>query len=366
MALLLQEGFDHYTTVANFILKWTEPAGTIGSVNQTGRWPAQGSAVASLAYLTTNSNGVEAYRTLSAVSSNTVWLGCAVKPGSLSFSGTGCFPIGTFDTASNTFQICFAFTNTGAIQIYRGGGPNAAQRFTTLLGTSPGGLFSVGTWTYFEAKIVFSTSATGSVSIYINGSTTASYTISSVQTATTNAQFDTLYINSSFVVGTSHTIDDIYVCDNTTSINNTQLGDVKVVTTMPASAGRLTGAWAQTGGTGGLPATAVNEANPDGDTSYLSDATPGDIQDFVQASAGTIGATLFGVSINAYARKDDAGARVLGLGVGNGTTENFDSGHTLGATYVCYTRCMSSNPLTSAAWAVSDPATLQSSIKEIS
>jgi hypothetical protein len=359
--LLLTEGFDHYSDTTHMYQKWSaidtlDP----GSPGQTGRFPAQGSAI-SRAFQIANTTGsttkLAGFRTLGS-SPGTVIIGWAFRVGSLSAESN--LGVSAYDSSAATEQIGLAVETSGAVRVYRGG-----SNHTATIGTSAAGLIATGTWYYIEMKIVFSTTATGSVVVNLNGPTQI-LNLTSVQTAqSSNASCDSVAIEA---VGNSSSttviIDDLYVCDTTGSQNNAFLGDVKYVTVLPASpAGRLD-QWAQTGGTGGQPWTAVNETNPDDDTSYVSDATVGDIEDFNLGSHGTI-ATLYGVGVNAYARKDDAGVRTLGLGVGDGTTENFDAGHALGATYHCYVRTLDSNPLTSAAWATSDLATLQAALKVI-
>jgi hypothetical protein len=123
--------------------------------------------------------------------------------------------------------------------------------------------------------------------------------------------------------------------------------------------------FARTGGTSAGNYTAVSEVPPDDDTSYVSSSTAGQIDAYKISSIGTV-AAVKAVQIVASARKDDAGTRVLGLGFGNGTTENYDAGTSLGNGYTMIRRTLDQNPLTSAPWAVTDLATAQIAVEEIS
>jgi hypothetical protein len=158
--------------------------------------------------------------------------------------------------------------------------------------------------------------------------------------------------------------DDVYICDATGSIHNDFLGDVKIVTLLPNGNGRVN-QWTRTGGTSSGNYTAVNEVPPNGDTSYVSSSTAGQIDAYTVSSLGTVSAVV-AAQIVASARKDDAGTRVLALGFGDGTTESYNAGTTLNGSYIMYTQPLDENPLTSSAWATSDFSGAQLAIEVIS
>jgi hypothetical protein len=162
--------------------------------------------------------------------------------------------------------------------------------------------------------------------------------------------------------------DDMYVlAPETDVIGDSFLGDVKCVPLVPTSAGHET-QWTQVGGTAGEPWTAVSEIPPDGDTSYVDSNTPGQIELFgtVEPSTITPVATVLAVSAYALARKDDSPARVVSVGISDGTTDYFDDGAAVGSDYSYITRQLPTNPITGEAWTNADFATVQFGVKLIS
>lgn len=275
----------------------------------------------------------------------TLVVGFAIKFQSLGGASNGFFKFND----GTTNQISFQTNNTtGQIDIKRNG--------TTIGSTSGGpGPYTVGVWYYFEAKVTFATGATGSVTVKINGQQVAA--LSSVQTAASG----NAYANS-IVMGNGSNVpfvDDLYLCDTTGTTNNDFLGDVRVKTLYPTGAGRVT-QWAPTGAA--TDWQAVNNTNPDGDTSYASTSTAGNVDAYALGSAGT-NTALKGVQVVTDTRKDDATTRTVAHGVGNGTTENFDAGTNISASYTMLIRTLDTNPLTSANWSTSDLSTLQGAVK---
>lgn len=345
MALLFMDGFDHYTNSANMELKW--PIIGRGSVipGQTGRFGGF-----SVGLNDGGGAGIEVGRSLPS-NVSTMFVGFAFK-----WAGGASIYFGPvlYDGTAGGPQIGFHITSSGVVTVVLGAYNNNAT-IGTLSGT-----YNANQWYYLEIEVVFSTSATGSVIVHAGG--TQVLNVTSVQTAqTANAYANQIWL---YATSLSVWIDDLYVCDNTGAQNNTFLGERKVVTVFPSAAGRVDQWATQVGGTTSQPWTAVNETNPDGDTSYIADNTVGDIEDFALGSFGTV-TSLAGVQINVDMRKDDVSTHTIGVGVGNGTTENFDAGTTVLSTYSMVSRTLDSNPLTSAAWATSDLTGLQASIKTI-
>jgi hypothetical protein len=228
-------------------------------------------------------------------------------------------------------------------------------------------VFPSGTWTYVELQAVAATGATGTIVVRVNNAVV--FSLANVATcSTSNAYYNGVqggYLGQA-AAGGSLWVDDFYVCDNTgTGLDNNFLGDVRISALMPSGNGRVN-QWTRIGGTTSGNYTAVSEAPPDGDTSYVADSNVGDEDCYTLGALPGNAQKIMAVQVVAYARKDDAGARVLGLGFGNGTSEAFDSGTNLGTSYTWVISGFSKNPLTGNNWAVSDFATLQAALQVIS
>ena len=85
------------------------------------------------------------------------------------------------------------------------------------------------------------------------------------------------------------------MCDTGGSANNDFLGDVRVETLFPTADGANT-AW--TPSAAGSHFNKVNEATgtfPDGDTTYVADATPGDRDTYVMSDLAAAAGNVYGV-----------------------------------------------------------------------
>lgn len=333
MALTFADGFDAYA-ISQILAKWTNLSGsvTLGGPGRLGygQYVNIGTGasltVALTASQTTIITGFAFYANTSALGNQSIF----------SFQDNAAGLIG-YITQSASGQIGYS---------------NSAN---TVVAISSPGLLSVNAWCYIEVQVTFSASTSGSVTIRFNGQTVA--TAASVNTSGTNVNPCVLLGPTAANLGGNSTlIDDFYVL-NSTAPNNAFLGDVKILPLYPIGNGRISG-FGRFGGTSSGNYTAVGENPPDGDSSYVYTATPGTTDAYTITTLSNV-TTVKAVQVNAYARKDDTPSRVLGLGVGNGTTENFDAGHSLNTSYTYVRRPMDINPLTSAAWSPSDFTTLQ-------
>lgn len=119
------------------------------------------------------------------------------------------------------------------------------------------------------------------------------------------------------------------------------------MTALPTGDG-ATVAWAASAGS---DYQCVDEATPNGDTDFISSATPNDIDTFTYPALGLAG-TVLGVAPTSVARKDDAGVRSIREVVRTSGT-NYPGGAdlTLTSTYVNYQQVWETNPA-GGAWTV--------------
>jgi hypothetical protein len=231
------------------------------------------------------------------------------------------------------------------------------------IASSAGGVITLGAWQYLEISVVFSPTA-GSVVVQLNGinvvidvtgvntSTTGNSTAGSVQLTDQNSGNGPWYF------------DDFYICNEAGAYNNSFLGDVAIDCVVPDAAGQST-QWTPNGGTD--PNWEIAAQIPPGGSSgyYLSSSVVGDFDLYEIASLPGSNDTIVGVQIVASAYKDDSGARVLGVGFGNGTTYIFNAGFPLGGSYIMYEQTYDINPITNQAWVETDINSGQIGIKVI-
>ena len=339
MALLFMDSADTYNTQAELLAKWgmvNAPSGSTITIGSPGR-SGSGNYIG---LNNTNGNQTGPLFPIPALGSLVVCGGYEPAGSSLILTG----PLGIFafyDVSGN--PMCFLQTNVDL-------SVSLTVPSTGIVATSPPNLVTLQSWNFVECTLSFATGATGTLTVKVNG--IAAISASSIITSHTTTA---CYAAGPFTTtNAGANFDDIYIL-STSGAPTASLGDCKIVALMPNGAGRLTqfnkfGAATNFG--------AVNEVPPDGDTSYVYDATTGIVDCYTLPVPPNV-LSLLAVQPFAYARKDETPSKVLALGVGNGTTESYDAGHGLTQSYVYYLDPLGTNPLTSAPWAPSDLATLQ-------
>lgn len=155
-------------------------------------------------------------------------------------------------------------------------------------------------------------------------------------------------------------VDSTYVFDTSGSHCNAPVGPAISVPMIPNGVGQNS-QWTPNGAGAGWEC--ISEIPPDGDTTYISDNTPGDEESTTLSPPSGISG-VYAVSVISDQRQDTSGGgRTIQLGLGNGTTRSYGSAWGLGTTYKMNTTAFSSNPFTSAAWLLADMSTLQAAAK---
>ena len=155
----------------------------------------------------------------------------------------------------------------------------------------------------------------------------------------------------------------MYANDTTGSDNNDYMGDVRVFVDRPVAAVG-TPQWAVTGAASN--AAAVGDATPDGDTSYISSNTAGQVDLYTITAPPSGLGVVKAVQTNLVARKDDGIIRQIAPVLGDGVHANaVGASVSIGNGYVDYLQSFDRNPLTGAAWAVGDLSTLRVGVKEV-
>jgi hypothetical protein len=200
---------------------------------------------------------------------------------------------------------------------------------------SASGIIAADAWTYFEVVCVRHSSA-GTVTVKANGTTI--FTLTGINTG-----YVTGYDSLRFAGNQNVDYDDLFVRDDTTFV-----GEVRVETLYPNAD---TADKDFTPSTGGTNYNLV--ADFDGDTDYVSSATPGDIDRYAFDDLASTPTTIHAVQTRITARKDDVTTRAIRASMDSGGT--IASGVTTGTgtSYADVTDIFTTDPNTSAAWTAS-------------
>ncbi len=317
MAVVMIEGFDHYATNSLATAK-----GWSANFNAAvaGRFDGQ-AARFSGTIVSRNKALPSNYATLFA--------GFAFRFSTLPAATQDIFIL----QAGATLTYRVGITTGGKIVVRNSSGTVIGTGTTTLV---------VNTWYYIETK-AFINGASGTCEVHLNG-------VSGEIAAATTGNFgssnlDTVTL-SQLTSNQTADYDDIYILDTSGAApRQTFLGDVRVETVFPTSDGAHT-AW--TPNSGSTHYTQVGETLADGDTTYVGDSTPNDIDSYGCGDIDT-GATVYGVQTNLYARKDDASTRQIAPVIRQSGSDNVGTTVTLSATYLFYSQLYNQDP-TPADW----------------
>jgi hypothetical protein len=332
MALLFIDGFDHYTdSVSDLKTKWGVGSGGTTVVSSPVR------------------NGVNALRL-----QNAQWLWTPTPFIFESVYSAVC-GFGWRRTGSASTEINFYTINglelklvlSSNCKLYRG---------ATLIGTGTA-VLSVDTWYHIEIKYTID-NVSGSAIVNVN------------ETEDINFSGDTLNQSSlSYlsVIGfygiLNYTyIDDVYICDQTGSINNDFLGDVVIEALYPNGNGN----YSQFDGSDGNQVDnylLVDEADPDDDSTYVESLTIGERDSFLYDNLSESPSSIKGIQLLSLARLPDNQARGFKNFVRISSTDYDQSEHFLSNTFAYERDILEENPNTVSAWTESDVNALEAGVK---
>ncbi len=260
---------------------------------------------------------------------------------------------GIFSVAdAATEQADVRITATGAVQLVC----NGAQ-----VAISADGVFAVGVMRFLEWKIKIH-NTTGETTVKVDGVQVATFTGNT--RATANNSFSRIAlgpVNS----GAAVYYDDFYYCDDTGAQNKTFLGDVRIYNLVPNGNGYLN-QWARTGGSASGNYTAVSEVIPDDDTSYVADATVGDIDSYAVTDPSPTPSAILGLMLFSRIRKDDTTARSVAPFIRMGGVNGMGATRVTPATYGQNTDIFELSPATGIAPTPTEVAAMEIGIKVIS
>lgn len=333
MALLFMDSFDHYAS-ADFLLKWTgyESAGATNITAGVGR---HGSAA-----LVISSGGWWVYKSFPAAA--TVIVGLAFKNAAL-----GGNPVQLLDGGAG--QVLIRLNTDGSLSAYRM--LSGFDSPDAVLGTSAAGVITAGTFYYVEAKVTIHSTA-GAVTLRVNGAVVLALTgVNTRGAGASTNQVTRLYLSTYGSGGSTLTIDDLYLLDDTgsTPLNNL-LGDVRVDARFPSGAGSNTG-WTPSAGSN---YTCVDESAPNGDTDYVSATSSGLKDTYAVQDAPVAGGTIYGVQVLWHLKKTDASTCSVAPVVRHSGTDNVGTAQNPTTSYLYQSQLYPTNPGTSVAWVEAD------------
>jgi len=262
---------------------------------------------------------------------------------SLAFSAGTDF-VALYD--GSTYHIGLFLHSDGRLQV---------KRSTTVLATTAGAVITTDTWHSIEI-IGTIDDAAGAVSVYVDNVQVIN--ISGVDTRNAgNAYINRVQLlcpDGSGSNGVSHH-DDFYVASTTTRI-----GECRIKTIRP-NADTVEKDFARSAGSDNF--ALVNETVVDGDTTYVEASTSGDLDLYELGDLGVASATIHCVQPIIFAKKTDVAARSLHIPIKSGGTQSDGAATALLTTYDHISRPMAVNPVTTAAWTLSEVDALQAGLK---
>lgn len=256
MALLWCDSFDYYGVVGNMTEGlWAEitPGVTLSTLN-----PRTGTH--SMRVLTSS-----VQRRVLGGAKTTVGLAKAVYYPILP-TANNVQRVFEYRDAANVAQVTIVLQSTGTIEAKRGGITG------TSLGITASPVITAETYQHIECLVFFSQTV-GTIEVRVNGVTVLS--LSGIDTvATALVECSQVIIGGGTGTGAVNNtdIDDVFAYDDTGSFNNTFIGDRRVITLFP-NANTAEADWTAVGAATGYEC--IDEASPDGDTTYISAGVPG-------------------------------------------------------------------------------------------
>jgi hypothetical protein len=348
MAVIATEGFDHYASFANAILR----VGNLGwsaFVTPTIVTPGRSGFGKCLSIQVGTGGGVTASFNANLA---TYYIGFAM----MGVDAPTSFNVRMYDPiASGTMQCSVQFNFTGGlVSLFRG---------STQLAISSPALFSTNAWTFVEIMATIDNTA-GAMAVRLNNQPAVS--VSGVDTQTsTNPSWGGVNFFPDLGSG-AVLIDDFRYNDTSTGPgtypNNSWIGDMRVATLFPTANATpidwtpLTGAnWQE-----------VSETAFDGDTSYNATATAGDEDLFNLGTLSAVIDQIASVQLITGAREVDAGSHTFSQQLSVGGTDHSGATNALGVGYTFFSDMFPVNPTTGASWTLADVNSMLAGYKAVS
>ena len=346
MTLRFRDSFSHYGDSGS---KWSSGGGSIQTSG--GRWGGPYLSVVS------GYGGVSGPSVLLPAAA-TWYVGVALCPtGAWQWEGTNGEHVFQLRDGLNGPQVSLRLDSLGRLFVQRG---SITSNPGPVLWTDSVPLGALGQWHYVEFGVTIG--ATGSFEVRVDGVTRSGVQSPMNTQATGNASANTVGLGFLSAGGAAIAFNDFYACDSAGTRNNTFLGDVRVQALMPAADGDLS---QFTPSSGTTHYNLVDEIPPDGDTSYVSSPTPGNVDLYQLGDVAAVSGSILGVAVYSFARKDDAGTRTIANVIKTGGVEYDGPAQALSMSYTYFTEHWETNPATGLPWTIADVNALQVGCKVV-
>jgi len=331
MSIIFYDGFDGYDDI-NDLLNYggwvTQTNCTISSTVRIGTGKSL--------YINHFDQRFICYQFATAQTDKTLYVGFAMRKISTPDSNREFFSLLKTASSHATQQISIGVNKDNKLIMLRG---------STVIGTGTATLAN-SVWYYIEAKMLVHGS-TGKFEIYLNG-------VAEISEFTGNTMGQSTTDVEGFCLGSASTntnvaamVDDLYICNSETSINNTYLGEQIIQILTPTSDSSVQ--WARNTGASNYSAVDDPVGAPDDATTYLYDSTTGHKDEFgLSDLSGSVGA-VNAVKVITRAQKDDANAKSFKAGIKSGAT-NQQVSHFLGIGYTNFFDVFETSDGGSTAW----------------
>lgn len=325
MSLLFMDGFDHYVS-ADIAKKWTSK-GTSTTVQTTSGRRGGGCLWSS---------------------GNSAYLASKTIPSTSSF--VIGFALYTLAHSNNATRLCaLQQSSTAQCELYLGiDGTLRVGRNGTVVATSSLAI-PLLQWVYVEWKFTIADSiSANSCIVRVNGVDWINAAAGiDLKNHSTLATANELLLGSLSIGGGEIRQDDFYLCDQSGSVNNDFLGDVRIDTLYPNGDGNYS---QFTPSTGTTHYTLVDETAPN-TTDYVDGTNVGDRDSYaLQDLAALASQTIYAVQVNAAVAKDDAGAKNASTFVRHGGTNGDGASAALGTSQAYISQVYETNPNGGGAW----------------
>ncbi len=328
MALRFADSFDHYTSLAQ-----------IYSTAGSGSIAASALRTGIAGHNISGSNHAGSRITLDA--QGTWVLGVAYQTTAL--GGASMVILETFD--AGTAQGCVTLNQGDGTLSIRRGGKSGTVVATSTLAIAPNVFY------YIEFKHIIA-DAGGTLEVRVDGAVWATFTGDTQQTG--NATANMVAHGHEGGVDTPAGVeryDDFYVLDGTGGSNDDYLGDHRVDAIFPDGVGNHTEFATLVGAASHWEA--VDEADPDGDTSYVEENVVDDRDTFTFGAHPLANGTIAGIQVLMRARKDSAGDAKIARLYRRGSDDQ-GSDVALQTSYAYHREIMETDPIAVGAWTITN------------
>ena len=255
-------------------------------------------------------------------------------------------PIFWFTNTDGQTQLQIKISTAGVIYAYTNSNLGSASKTVTS-----------NRWYYLSVGVTFS-DTTGAVQIYLDGEEILNLTNVDTQ-ANGNLECQTIKFESPSRYGY---LDDFYVADDSGTVNNTIIPEVKVISLAPN---------ADTTQKDFLPSTGtdnyamIDEASQDGDSSYVYSSYTGDedLYEFEDLPADV--SSVKGIKTMAKARKTDADIVQSEFVINSNSIENTSNSFNQSTTYVVQSSIFNLDPNGDIEWTPSSVNSLKAGLKTV-